>query len=330
MVKKILVTEAQLSAMLEFLVEDRGMFANYNGIAKAIIEYVQNYLKVKNFDTEDVISDNITAKVYNITIPENLLSQIQWADNKVMIINVFDITTEQLNSLGGIAWAKKITTGSAYTSESDALNQDKKLTELDIEISLISTNKTLIANYFGNVLYHELTHAYQNYNQLLKIGVGLHQHNKNTNYAEIMNNLQDPTSDENLHMFNIINYSLLNTAELNAIIAGVYGSLETLNSTRENFQRDIQRISGYGLYKNIKNTYLPKLISLDDSYWDIFMHAAYQQKRIPTKDDSSQLRKETPQKFKQRFLNSVNFKLKQLINGIGRVASKYYDDIEKQ
>lgn len=330
MIKKILVTEAQLSGIINIMAEDRGMFPNHQDLAKSIIQYVQDYVNKHKNKAEQKITDNITGDLYQIKLPNSLLSQLTWVDNKDMVISVIDITPEEYNALGGLKWAKKLTNGNTHVSDTDKLTIDKKLAQLDIEITLVSTNKNLVINYFGNVLYHELTHVYQNYNQLLKTGVGLYQHNTKTNYDEIMTNLQDPTSDENLRIFNIINYSLLNTAELNAIVAGVYGSLETLNSTRNNFQKDIQRISAYAVYDTIKNNYLPKLISLDDLYWDIFMHAAYQQKIKPTENNPSQLRKETARKFKQRFVNSVNFKLDELINRIGKMASKYYDDMEKQ
>lgn len=328
MSKKIIITEAQLNKTVNILSEDRGMFTNYEKIVNPIIKYVETYIKNNQPNAKENLN-NIEANVYNISIPINLLSEITWAENKIITINVFDITEQGLNSIGGIKWAKNFTSGSAYVLESDKLTPDNKLESLNVEFDLISVNKVLIANFIRNALYHELTHAFQNYNQLLKTGKGLYHSNLNTNYGEIKGNLESPSNDEYINMFNKINYTLLNTAELNATIAGVYGSLETLNSTRDNFAKDIQKISAYNMYKDIKDNYLPKLSALDDSYWDLFQNTTYLQKKNPTPGNQSGLRRETPQKFKQRFLNSVNFKLKQFINGIGKVASQYYDNVEK-
>lgn len=319
MSKKIFITEKQLNDAVTIVSEDKGMFAGYKNIASPIIDYIQNYVKLTPPKEQVQLYDGIKANQYIIEIPQKFLSQITWTEDKNIKINVFDIAKTDITGIDINALVKKFTTGDIYISEENDLSPNGKLSYFDIEINALSIDKIVYTNFISSIIYHELTHAYQEYNKLLKTDGGMHKELTLSNYDEIKHNLQSPGNNENIVLFDKINYALLNTTELNAYIAGVYGSLETLKSTRDKFNIDIKRTSAYNMYKDIKTKYMPKLIALDDSYWDMFRNITYREKEY----------KESPQKFKQRFIKIVDQKLDELMKGIGKVASQYYDDTEK-
>jgi hypothetical protein len=329
--KEIIIKENQLNNIISptyknsvivehiiSLVESRGMFKGYDSIIDPIIRYCDSYLKERYpYKTEEYTnSDNKTFKFYRyrIIIPDKLLSSITWANNKELIINVVDMDEEAIDMLGNENIVN-FRRGYSENSRYDKIDDNGKLNSLRITISVFSVNKNIFYQNFHSALYHEFTHAFENYNRLKKNSNGLFRHLVGTNYSKIMSSNND---DKNLNLFNYVNYMLLVNTELNALIASTYGDLQRIHSVRNNFSKDIKQTDAYKTYDDIKNNYLPTIIKLNDDYWKMFQDMTYLQKD----------KKLSANRFKNEFIKAVDFKLNNLIKGIGRVASQYYDDIE--
>jgi hypothetical protein len=329
--KKIIINENQLNniitplykkyAIIEkviSLVESRGMFKDYDSVINLIITYCDTYIKQNNPDKKIKVSKGnniaVNLNLYKINIPIDILNKISWANNKEIIINVSDMNEEDLNKLGEKDIIDNRNAGYSNLSF-DKIDANGKLSKLSIFLYVFSLNKKIYYQNLHSSLYHELTHAFENYSRLKKNNNGLFTILNNTNYFDIINS---DSNDPNLMSFNEINYRLLINTELNALIASTYGDLQRINSVRNNFSRDIKQTDAYKIYDSIKNHILPSIIKLDANYWKIFKSKTYLQKNKTISINN----------FKKEFIKSVDFKLNELIKGIGKVASQYYDDIE--
>lgn len=298
------------------IVESRGMFTNYQHLIEPIVRYVADFV-IKNSKTngEVIKNDNgiqMEAQlIENIDIPQNLLSKIEWVEKKRITINVFNMIVDKLDS----KTEKEIIdykSGTYKINISDKLSQNQKLESININITVFAVNGELYKINLYSTLYHEITHAFENYNRLLKFKTNSFVHLSNTNYEEIN---KTGVEDE----FNYLNYYLINQLELNANIAGVYGDLQAINSERKNFNRDIKNTRAYQIYNSFKNDILPNLIKKSDEEWLNFSKTTYLTNKVIGNNI---------QTFKKEFIKYADFKLNDLLRGIGKVSSQYYDDKE--
>lgn len=115
---------------------------------------------------------------------------------------------------------------------------------------------------------------------------------------------------------------MFSETEFNALIASVYGDLEGINSKRENFANDIKNTQAYDIYLTISKNYklLYKKINEENITKIKELFNEYEFHLNPYNNSTESFVKELSRK--------TNFLLKQLIKGIGRTASLYYDNQE--
>ena len=110
-------------------------------------------------------------------------------------------------------------------------------------------------------------------------------------------------------------------SELNALINGVYGDLYSLNSNRDNFKNDVKNTQAYNIYIFIRDN-LRMLDKLTNEDWDNVRKAF----NLLSADGSKQTIDISS--FKNRFKTFTIRKLNNLMKGIGRISSFYYDKKE--
>jgi len=292
------------------IVENRGMFPNHRHIIEPIISYVEKYIRENEPNNEiylNAAKGQIPAFLYIVEIPESILKGLSWVYKKSITIKVFDIDNETIKIFG---YDNLSNYRYAYynVNMEDKLTDNKLLESLNIKMEAYSLNGKLFVQNIQSSLYHEITHAYENYSRLLKMNKNVYDALNKTNYRQVSKNLNNE--------FNYITYYLLTQYELNANIASSYGDFERMKSERKNFSQDLKNTSAYKTYNIIKNDYLPKLIKLDDQKWGEFQKEIYPNST------------ETINAFKKDFIKYVDLKLNDLYRGIGKVASQYYDDHE--
>lgn len=221
-------------------------------------------------------------------------------------------------------------------------NADKPvfINPVTIEIEGISCNKKLIRNTISSVLIHELNHVIDQYNRLL--------HNQDTDkkqaaplymQANAYSILGDILGGHDHPLFTIF-YHLFSTTELNALIAETYVDLQKIGSKRETFKTDLQKISAYEIYQECKELLeeikdLEKINKSDpeekEAIVRMFNVLAKWFGESSLRDKLKILspvpgnKAVTGEQFRIYFIAKTEKRLQGLLNGIGRVASYYYD-----
>lgn len=283
------------------LVEERGYaMSQYKHVIKKIISYCQKYI---TNDYEKHTSE------YEIEIPKNITQLIDIVSDLNIIINI----TNYNKDFDNIKYASG--SGSASVILSNYIDENNKLNKYQIIVNGISYNGIILEKTLFSNLSHEFNHLYLEYKHLLKNGNNVKYYidtrnkliSKNTKFSEI------PQFNNYLKT---IFYRLLDYSELNALINSVYGDLAGINSERDNFHIDIKNTAAYYIYKSINNYFddFCKVLDVDD--WNVIKKAYY---------NMSNHRDNNLNAFKTYFIRLVKLRLTELINGIGKVASYYYD-----
>lgn len=289
------------------IVEERGMFMNYKHVIEPIISYVQNFIQNNPPTKQATLSQKYTIdKFEKIVIPKELTDKLTWIDNLNIFVNVYDVTSEVFEKVPSIDSHRD---ASGDLNRKDSLNDKGQLNSFNIYLTTFSVDRQIYKQNIQSSLYHEITHAFENYNRLKKYGSNSFDYISKTKYVKVANNVDDP--------FSYLNYMLTQT-EINADIASVYGDLERMNSVRGNFAKNIKKTDAYRNYIKAKTITLPNLIKQGEVSW-----AQYQKETYFVK--SKQM---SPNEFKKSFVKYADMKLNDLFTGIGKVASQYYDDIE--
>ena len=285
------------------LVEERGyMGTKYIPVIKEIISYIQNYIQTN--------PKNKNNSSWEFMIPYTITEKIDCVDNLVINITIEDKEDGYKYSGAG--------------SNVQFINNkivDGKLEMGKISIFGFSRGTNLFPHTIFNSLSHELNHLFELYERLKK------RNNSNIIYARTVNQNQllkktfsnDKVIDDYIKR---LFYRLLFKSELNALINGVYGDLETLNSNRENFNSHIKYTQAYYVYQTIRDN-LHILNTLSDEEWENIIYCFN-----ITKADNAKGYADVNQ-FKKRFKAFIIYKLNTLIKGIGKVASFYYDSKEE-
>ena len=281
------------------LVEVRGVAASpYVPVAKKIVEYIKKQCNQIRFENNKISFD----------IPQELTSKIDFIENLKIHVNVENIPFKDYYYNSGSA-------KSFFSINDDVVNN--KFVGGQIVVDCISCGGVFDDATFFNNFYHELNHYYDAYKDLVKNG-GYSRFIKQLNKSNLsFENLFNNEKDNDL--FNLIVYRLFSETELNALVAGVYGDLQAINSKRENFKNDIQNTQAYYIYKEIANNYKALYSQIDDKASKKIAQA------LNLKPYEYGLTTDTIVKELKR---KTKFLLKQLIKGIGRTASLYYDKSE--
>lgn len=187
-------------------------------------------------DLEQVIHDNYNLNRINVSG-----LGISWIENIVLEIN------------------KNGTEGS-YSPEESVFDETNKVFK-NIIISI--NNDIVFSEYLFELLMHELTHAYQDYNLRLKgmslsselKKTGYHNHNnevyRNKEYDDILND--GIKEDININLSNI--FYFFNNFEKPAYIASIEGKLKSCDRTFSNIAEVIYFMKSTNIYKTYEYVY---------------------------------------------------------------------------
>lgn len=285
------------------LVEERGYLGTeYIPVIEQIIDYTQSYIarKYQSFREK-----------YSLNIPKIITKKIDCV--KDLTIEVFIQNTPNGRfQFGG---------GDNEIYLSNKINKNGKLEYGKIRIYAYSYNGKLYKHTMFNSLSHELNHLIEIYKRMSANDTSYTIFRLNKNAFDAINNKfsKNKKIDDYARM---IIYRLMRKSELNAIINGVYGDLETINSIRSDFKEDIKETQAYHIYKHIKDN-----LYLIDRFGMFTWKAIMNSYNMISSDGAKQ--PVNVENFKTIFKNKTIQKLNDLIKGIGKIASFYYDRKEE-
>jgi hypothetical protein len=290
----------QIENKMVKLVEERGVAAfPYITTIKQILEFVQkNIVGISQGETKTV------------TIPNNLTSKIDFINDLNITITVED----------GENLAYKYGGGCANISKNTKLI-DGKIDYCEISVDAYSFCGILYKRTIYNNLCHEINHLYEAWKELTHSGT-MEIFAKQATKASVDTNW---FNDANLNnFFKLIFYRLYSETELNALIAGVYGDLTGMHSQRVNFARDIKRTQAYKVYLKIKIELndVVEILKDNPNLIGAILNIV--------KNYGIELNpyNKSPEGYIKEFKRKTLYLLKQLLKGIGKVASLYYDSTE--
>lgn len=285
------------------IVEERGYFGTkYIPVVRQIVKYIEEYIKNNAKNEKDG---------WSLSIPNELTEKIDCVETLWINVKIVD-SIEGFNSTGG--------GGNTIRQQNKIVNG--KLAFGKISIYGFSYEAELITRTVFNSLCHELNHLQEIYRKLLKkmSSMGTYKMIVDQNTIRNYKFSDDPGTDKIIHD---VFYRLMFKNEFNALINSVYGDLAGINSTRKYFRLDIKSTQAYIIYNRLKKKL--GLFSddlLEDYEWKNIMKA-YNYIAVDGAKHPSNINY-----FKKRFREHVIYKLNQLIKGIGKIASFYYDSVE--
>lgn len=285
------------------IVEERGYFGTkYIPVVKQIIKYIEEYIRNNAKNEKDG---------WSLSIPNELTEKIDCVETLWINVKIVD-SIEGFNNTGG--------GGNSIRQQNKIVNG--KLAFGKISIYGFSYEAELITRTVFNSLCHELNHLQEIYQKLLKKMSSMGTYKMIVDQNTICNYKfsNDPGTDKIIHD---VFYRLMFKNEFNALINSVYGDLAGISSTRKYFRLDIKSTQAYAVYNRLKKEL--GLFSddlLEDYEWKNIMKA-YNYIAVDGAKHPSNINY-----FKKRFREHVIYKLNQLIKGIGKIASFYYDSVE--
>lgn len=195
------------------ITEEQGLFPNANIILNLVYKYCVTYI---NNNQPNEIKDEVYT--YIINIPDNIFDTNNLFFDKIdlhiqihMSQSTFDIDDMLLYNNGYCPTNSKI--------------KNNKLTNFQINIEFGCYNIDNLKSKLAPLLYHEFTHAYEDYNRLL---------NGATNMNDMVNNpsnvyaKQIRLDSENNQYVTVVStiFYLSNKTENNAFVGEVYGELD--------------------------------------------------------------------------------------------------------
>ena len=286
------------------LVEERSLAAIPNRtIVNKILEFCQ--IKASLLKNGDEVS---------FMIPEQITKRIDIVNDLKIKVSITDATSD--NSLNG----------SGYVKIDKLVGfENNKIECAEIILKGYSYNGILYDRTIISSLYHELNHLYDFWNDLKKTGNIKRSTKSITKIGDRSDCVITDDKGVDDFIYGII-YRLYSETELNALIANIYGDLQSINSKRNDFQKDITKTKSYIIYSVIKNNLsaLKKVMLSDESRIDKLKKFL--------DDNGIQLNPYGNSKadYIKEFIRKTAYLLKKLYKGMGRVASLYYDTNEFQ
>lgn len=282
------------------LVEERGVAAFPY---KTAIQQIMNWCQTQTKGMTP--GDNKTFQV-----PQSLTSKIDFIELLKIDVSVTDSENGAYSSGGG---------NIELTIKDRLVNG--KYNEAHITIYANSFYGQIYERTILNSMYHELNHCYEAWRELTSTGT-MQLFARGTPKANAVIDCF-PVSLYN-DIATDICYRLYSETEFNALVAGVFGDLAGLNSTRKNFKDDLHKTQAYQKYNELKDDlimlvdYLKRNPSLVRPFVillkgnRIVLNPYYQNENGYIKE----------------FNRKTQFLLKQLLRKIGSAASLYYDSKE--
>lgn len=202
--------------------------------------------------------------------------------------------------------------GSCTVDTNRSVIYNEKLSNVYIKIHTYSSLNKLNDTTLLNNIYHELNHAYDAFKAKIKDS-GLNR------YIVDSNRINYP-SNVNFHEYwKEIFYHLFSKTEFNALVASVYGDLKAMSSKRENFHNDYKKTLAYKAYNFFIKNLTPIIDNMPSNDISLIM-IQMKKNKIPFKADTNNC-----ENTKKQLKNYIKNILARLLQGIGKVASLYYD-----
>ena len=197
--KKSLFIEMMLKSP-RVVLENRGMLLERHGILNDMDIYIKRFKRFLNQNRDlqgetFILEDNIFS-----TISDCFFNEVK-----------FEINWHKGNFCDG-ACATNL-----------ELDDNDKIKCLDIRFNLGGTTWASLVNSAGGILAHEITHAYEAYQRLVKGGKTFYDEIVDTHYTDVIN-LKNSSTEQIEKLIGYVNYYLFNF-EVNAYIASVYSNL---------------------------------------------------------------------------------------------------------
>lgn len=298
------------------LTEERTVAAyRYKKIIEQILDYIitfcnenkpsgMNYYKYK--------LETIPIFTYNFEIPKELTELFKEFDNLTIKTVIHKLNTSNELSLIPIQ-------GNSFYNVDNKIVSNGKLVNptINIESFLNSQNDT---SKLMSDIYHELNHLFEDYLRLKGSGnlFGLQQHDERRIIRYGIGLITNAETESDFMVGSII-YRLWDNSELSAGATSVYATLKSLNSTRENFSKDILKTQAHKEYSTLKNN-----IETLKHYNSKYRWRLYQSMISPKK-----VGVETVDNFKKYFLRRSETLLKQYFIKMCKSASLWYDESDK-
>ena len=279
------------------IVEECGyMGTKYIPVIKQIVLYCQEYIK------HNASSNN----TWEFDVPIELTDKIDCVENLLIKIIIRDTENGKYRTGSGenrVFYSNQIVNG--------------KLEYGHIIIDGYSYQQNLFPRTIFNPLSHELNHLQEIYQRMLK------RDNAQTIFQrcsdDVAANTATISTDSEINTFlQTIFYRLLTKSEFNALINGVYGDLEGMESERKNFKRDLMLTQAYFIHNFIKEK-MSLLDKLSNEEWQNII------KSFNMLSADGAKHKVNVTSFKKSFKQIVIQRLNDLMKGIGKIASYYYD-----
>lgn len=296
------------------LLEERGYVnPQYRDVIKKIIDYASEYIIKYN----SRIINEAGNRGWKIIVPKSITKKIDIVDDLDIVLYIINDKSKKFN-------------GNASGSKSQFKDTEfnDNLDKGRITVNGYSDGTKLYKAQIALTLSHELNHLAEEYYR---------RKSKKYNNRDLFNSAvtkqdfyKNPITGSNAidPLLRSINYRLLTPSELNALINSVYEELEGMSSKRKNYKNDIKETLAYYVYNNIKNNKERIFGFMNDDDWkklkttyNLLVYQDIKNNRRIYRDIKN---------FKKFYKLTVNERLKDLIKGIGKIASYYYDETEKK
>ena len=307
---------------LPLLREERGVGSSQEWLelCKEITDYVADTVKYGSSEGDG----------WHISIPKRLTEKFEIFSDLDIEVTVTDLGEE----------AKTQSGGGKYMVQSNQIvtSSGKFWMPSLIRLQGFSNGRSLVRQSIYNSLIHELNHAFEHYSRLSKIyNVPEKDYDGVLNQTKALNLLQHELGLKDRDTFWWIIYRLHSTTELDALIAGVYGELAGKSSLRVDCKKDIKNLSAYVVWKACTDTldYIvdhehdSHVLDVFDTVYDTFRDPDFREVLAPICPVSNP-KNVSRNGFIKAFIEKTKRRLDQLLRGIYRTASYYYDSQEKE
>jgi len=298
--------------------EERGVGAppDWLDAIKEITDWVASYIKDNSpgFDNK-----------WHLRIPSRLSSLFRIFKRLNIDVNVEDIGSDA-NDISGNA---EVDTFKFPDSKMNDIDPDTKYNinspqvfytkPVDMTINAVSNGDILNRVSLSYNLLHELNHKideyYRTVNSKQKIGDTFTQAHEYTAFKQMF-------GGENAY-YHII-YRLFSESEQNALISSLYKELEEMDSSRNNFKKDLKECFAYKAYDWLRKCI--NAISQENNMrtWELLRDFFIQYPRLSPLPKTN-LNNVSLTTFRNAFIKKSQRELEKLFRGLGRVASYYYD-----
>lgn len=239
---------------VSFLNEEQGIFPNAKEMTDKLCSYCINYIT----DTSNVAEYNDRFYIYDINLPENFFGDNTFFKEIKCFIKIylFKDSFDVLSSEDSEKFRQTLKNNydpRLYNVE------DNKFEMVVVNLGCVVRNKEDLRAQLSREFMHEMTHAYENLQRILKSGGhGLLDYALKSQYGRklsLMFNRFDQLTDEENDLLNDIFYSLyfISKPEINARLSEFYSEIRS--NRLDNINQASNIIYKTNTWKEIKDAY---------------------------------------------------------------------------